>query len=76
VPVPKYCAVYILRFDSFYAMDEVIGSIPIRQSASKLSAEISQWAQFSQDARQLGQFHPTGSGMAFPSLRRTNNLTK
>jgi hypothetical protein len=57
-------------------MDEVIGSIPIRQSASKLSAEISQWAQFSQDARQLGQFHPTGSGMAFPSLRRTNNLTK
>jgi hypothetical protein len=57
-------------------MEEVIGSIPIRQSASKMSAEISQRAQISQDAKQLGQFHPTGSGLAFASLPHTNNLTR
>jgi len=32
VPVHKYCAVYILRFDSFHGMEEVIGSIPIRST--------------------------------------------
>lgn len=32
MPVRKYCAVYILRFDSFHGMEEVIGSIPIRST--------------------------------------------
>jgi hypothetical protein len=29
--VRKYCAVYILRFDLFHGMEEVVGSIPIKQ---------------------------------------------
>ena len=32
VPVPKYCAVYSLRFELFHGMEEVIGSIPIRST--------------------------------------------
>ncbi len=32
MPVPKYCAVYILRFELFHGMEEVIGSIPIRST--------------------------------------------
>jgi len=32
VPVHKYCAVYILRNESFHGMEEVIGSIPIRST--------------------------------------------
>jgi hypothetical protein len=29
MPVRKYCAVYILRFELFHGMEEVIGSISI-----------------------------------------------
>jgi hypothetical protein len=32
VPVHKCCAVYILRFELFHGMEEVIGSIPIRST--------------------------------------------
>jgi hypothetical protein len=32
IPVPKYCAVYTLRFELFHGMEEVIGSIPIRST--------------------------------------------
>jgi len=32
VPVRKYCAVYYLAHDSYYGMEEVIGSIPIRST--------------------------------------------
>ena len=32
VPARKYCAVYYLAHDSYYGMEEVIGSIPIRST--------------------------------------------
>src|ERR1700691_974372 len=32
MPVRKYCAVYILRFELLHGMEEVIGSIPIRST--------------------------------------------
>jgi hypothetical protein len=32
MPVHKYRAVYILRFETFHGMEEVIGSIPIRST--------------------------------------------
>ena len=34
VPARKYCAVYYLAHDSYYGMEEVIGSIPIRSTKS------------------------------------------
>ena len=34
VPVRKYCAVYYLAHYSYYGMEEVIGSIPIRSTKS------------------------------------------
>ena len=36
VPVPKYCAVYILRFELFHGMEEVIGSIQVRSTKFSL----------------------------------------
>jgi hypothetical protein len=33
VPARKYCAVYYLAHDSYYGMEEVIGSIPIRSTS-------------------------------------------
>jgi hypothetical protein len=36
VPVRKYCAVYYLAHDSYHAMEEVIGSIPIRSTKQPL----------------------------------------
>jgi hypothetical protein len=41
VPAHKSCAVYNLTFEAFDGMEKAIGSIPMRQSASKMSAEIS-----------------------------------
>jgi hypothetical protein len=76
MPVYNCFSVNNLRFLHFHGMEEVIGSISIRQSASKMADEISQQAQNSQDARQLEQCHPTGTGLAFASLRRTSNFTK
>jgi hypothetical protein len=32
VPIRKYCAVYYLRFEVFYGMEEVVGSIPTRST--------------------------------------------
>jgi hypothetical protein len=41
MPVHKYCAVYILRYESFHGMEEVVGSIPTRSTKASITYRIS-----------------------------------
>ena len=36
-PAREYCAVYILRFELFHGMEEVVGSIPTRSTSKPLT---------------------------------------
>jgi hypothetical protein len=43
VPARKYCAVYYLAHDSYYGMEEVIGSIPIRSTNKPTNLQLNSW---------------------------------
>ena len=56
MPVRKYCAVYILRFDLLHGMEEVIGSIPIRSTNNHIKNQ------------QVTDMHPLGTDVIWCHL--------